>query len=95
MPTLSENINRINSKLQQLLKQYQLLQKENEQLTQSIKELKISQEKNLLRINQMEQQEGILKSAAGKMNEKDKKTFEHQINQYIKEIDKSIGLLSE
>ena len=95
MPTLSENINRINSKLQQLLKQYQLLQKENEQLTQSIKELKISQEKNLLRINQMEQQAGILKSAAGKMNEKDKKTFEHQINQYIKEIDKSIGLLSE
>lgn len=95
MPTLSENINRINSKLQQLLKQYQLLQKENEQLTQSIKELKISQENNLLRINQMEQQAGILKSAAGKMNEKDKKTFEHQINQYIKEIDKSIGLLSE
>ena len=95
MPTLSENINRINSKLQQLLKQYQLLQKENEQLTQSIKELKISQEKNLLRINQMEKQAGILKSAAGKMNEKDKKTFEHQINQYIKEIDKSIGLLSE
>jgi hypothetical protein len=43
----------------------------------------------------MEQQAGILKSAAGKMNEKDKKTFEHQINQYIKEIDKSIGLLSE
>jgi CHASE3 domain sensor protein len=95
LPTLSENINRINSKLQQLLKQYQLLQKENEQLTQSIKELKISQENNLLRINQMEQQAGILKSAAGKMNEKDKKTFEHQINQYIKEIDKSIGLLSE
>ncbi len=95
MSTLSENINRINSKLQQLLKQYQLLQKENEQLTQSIKELKISQENNLLRINQMEQQAGILKSAAGKMNEKDKKTFEHQINQYIKEIDKSIGLLSE
>ncbi len=95
MSTLSENINRINSKLQQLLKQYQLLQKENEQLTQSIKELKISQENNLLRINQMEQQAGILKSAAGKMNDKDKKTFEHQINQYIKEIDKSIGLLSE
>jgi CHASE3 domain sensor protein len=95
LSTLSENINRINSKLQQLLKQYQLLQKENEQLTQSIKELKISQENNLLRINQMEQQAGILKSAAGKMNEKDKKTFEHQINQYIKEIDKSIGLLSE
>ncbi len=95
MSNLSENINRINAKLQQLLKQYQLMQKENEQLTQSIKELKVAQEANILRISQMEQQAGILKSAAGKMNEKDKKIFEQQINQYIKEIDKSIGLLSE
>ncbi len=95
MSNLSENINRINAKLQQLLKQYQLMQKENEQLTQSIKELKTAQEANMLRISQMEQQAGILKSAAGKMNEKDKKIFEQQINQYIKEIDKSIGLLSE
>jgi hypothetical protein len=71
------------------------MQKENEQLTQSIKELKVPQEANILRISQMEQQAGILKSAAGKMNEKDKKIFEQQINQYIKEIDKSIGLLSE
>jgi CHASE3 domain sensor protein len=95
LSNLSENINRINAKLQQLLKQYQLMQKENEQLTQSIKELKTAQEANMLRIIQMEQQAGILKSAAGKMNEKDKKIFEQQINQYIKEIDKSIGLLSE
>lgn len=95
MSNLSENINRINAKLQQLLKQYQLMQNENEQLTQSIKELKTAQEANMLRISQMEQQAGILKSAAGKMNEKDKKIFEQQINQYIKEIDKSIGLLSE
>ena len=95
MSNLSENINRINAKLQQLLKQYPLMQKENEQLTQSIKELKTAQEANMLRISQMEQQAGILKSAAGKMNEKDKKIFEQQINQYIKEIDKSIGLLSE
>ena len=95
MSNLSENINRINAKLQQLLKHYQLMQKENEQLTQSIKELKTAQEANMLRISQMEQQAGILKSAAGKMNEKDKKIFEQQINQYIKEIEKSIGLLSE
>jgi hypothetical protein len=95
LSTLSENINRINAKLQQLLKQYQLVQRENEQLTQTVKELKIIQENNLARISQMEQQAGILKSAAGKMNEKDKKIFEQQINQYIKEIDKSIGLLSE
>jgi hypothetical protein len=49
----------------------------------------------LNRINQLEQQVGILKSAAGKMDEADKKLFEKHINQYIKEIDKCIGLLSE
>ena len=65
MSTLSENINRINAKLQQLLKQYQLVQRENEQLTQTVKELKIIQEDNLLRISQMEQQAGDFKIRCG------------------------------
>jgi uncharacterized protein (DUF3084 family) len=95
MGVLEENIKRINHKLQQLLKQYQLLQKENEQLKTAIKDLKIHHENDLLNISQLEQQSGILKSAAGKMNETDKKLFEKHIEQYIREIDKCIGLLSE
>lgn len=95
MSVLVENIKRINGKLQQLLKQYQLLQKENEQLKSMVQQLKVSQENDLLRINQLEQQVGILKSAAGKMNEADRKLYEKQLNQYIREIDKCIGLLSE
>jgi uncharacterized coiled-coil DUF342 family protein len=95
LSNLAENIKRINGKLQQLLKQYQLLQKENRHLTNELKELKTSREMDLIRINQLEQQVGILKSAAGQMNEADKKLFEKHINQYIKEIDKCIGLLSE
>jgi len=95
MSVLVENIKRINAKLQQLLKQYQLLQKENEQLKCVIRELEGSKENDLLRISQLEQQVGILKSAAGKMNETDRKLYEKQINQYIREIDKCIGLLSE
>jgi cell shape-determining protein MreC len=90
-----ENIKAFNNKLQQLLKQYQQLQKENEQLKSIVSELKISRENDLLRISQLEQQAGILKSAAGKMEETDKKIFERQINQYIREIDKCIALLSE
>ena len=95
MSVLEENFKRINTKLQQLLKQYQQLQKENEQLKTAITALKIREEKDLLLITQLEQQAGILKSAAGKMNEADKKLFEKHINQYIREIDKCIGLLSE
>jgi hypothetical protein len=95
MSVLEENIKRINSKLQQLLRQHQLLQKENEQLKTTIAAFKIRQENDSILITQLEQQAGILKSAAGKMNETDKKLFEKHINQYIREIDKCIGLLSE
>lgn len=95
MSVLVENIKRINSKLQQLLKQYQLLQKENQHLKGVIHELKTKQEIDMQRLSQLEQQVGILKSSAGKMNETDRKLYEKQINQYIREIDKCIGLLSE
>ncbi|MEP7108500.1 MAG: hypothetical protein ABI760_10970 [Ferruginibacter sp.] len=95
MSVLEENIRRINNKLQQLLKQYQLLKKENEQLSTMVKELKIRRENDLQRFTQLEQQIGVLKSAAGQMSEKDKKEFEKTIDQYIREIDKCIGLLSE
>ncbi|MEJ7589709.1 MAG: hypothetical protein WKI04_19330 [Ferruginibacter sp.] len=95
MSVLEENIKRINHKLQQLLKQYQSLQKENGQLKTVIAGLKATRENETLRIIQLEQQAGILKSAAGKMNDPDKKMFEKLIEQYIREIDKCIGLLSE
>ena len=93
--SVDQQFNSLNDKLQQLLKQYQVLQKENGQLANELKELKTSRENDLNRINQLEQQVGILKSAAGKMEEADKKLFEKHINQYIREIDKCIGLLSE
>ncbi len=95
MADLEANIKRINNKLQQLLKQYQFAQKENERLNKEIREQKDKQQQQFQRIDELQQQVSILKSAAGKMGETDKKEFEKRINQYIKEIDKCIGLLSE
>lgn len=95
MSVLEENIKRINTKLQQLLKQYQLSQKENEQLKATVKDLETSRGNDLLHITRLEQQVGILKSAAGRMTEADKKIFEKSIDRYIKGIDKCIGLLGE
>ncbi len=92
---IDENIKRINNKLQQLLKQLQVLQKENEKLNSTLLALNENQEKDKLYILQLQQQVGILKSAAGQMTEEDKKSFEKNINQYLREIDKCIGLLSE
>lgn len=95
MSMIDENIKRINGKLQQLLKQLQILQKENEKLNSTVLALNETREKDTLNILQLQQQVGILKSAAGQMTEADKKSFEKNINQYLREIDKCIGLLSE
>lgn len=95
MAALEENISRVYQKLQQLLKQYHFLQKENEKLKQTVTTLQLAREEEMEKIGRLEQQVSILKSSVAKMDEPDKKVFEKQINQYIKEIDKCIGLLSE
>ena len=95
MSDLEQNIKRINDKLQQLLKNYQLLQKENSRQNELIKQLKEAKEKDNQQIISLQEKISILKAATGKMNEADKKAFEKNINQYIREIDKCIGILSE
>jgi hypothetical protein len=95
MGNLDSNIKRINNKLQQLLKNYQLLQKDNKQQAVLIKELQESKLKDKEQIMALQEKVTILKAAAGKMNEADKKAFEKNISQYIREIDKCIGILSE
>jgi len=95
MSEIEDHIKRVSNKLQQLLKQYLFLQKENERLKESLKELQLAKEQETEQIGRLQQQVSILKTSIGQMTETDKKIFEKQINQYIKEIDKCIGLLSE
>ncbi|HMX78942.1 MAG TPA: hypothetical protein PLG91_01435, partial [Ferruginibacter sp.] len=60
-----------------------------------IEELKKAKETNAQQVEMLKQQVGILKAAAGNMNEADKKEFEKTINRYLRDIDKCIGILSE
>ena len=92
---MDDHIKRVNSKLQQLLRQYQSVQKENEKLTETVKSLQLAKENETAETARLQQQVSILKSSIGQMAEPEKKVFEKQINQYIKEIDKCIHLLSE
>lgn len=94
MKQVEEHINRINSKLQELLKKVALLTKESEQQQKTIQKLQQENELKEGKINMLEQQQLILKSAAGKMEDADKKEFEQVINKYIREIDKCINLLN-
>ncbi len=95
MSELESNIKRVNDKLFKLLRQYQQLQKDNERQSRLLKELQEIKEKHIQTIAELQEQAGILKASTGQMNAADKKIFEKHISQYIKEIDKCIGLLSE
>ncbi len=94
MKTVEEYISSINQKLQQLHKRYTALQKENAILTSEVKECKTSEKNSIEKINALEIQVVILKASGGKLNEKEKQNFDKRINQYIKDLDKCIGMLN-
>lgn len=93
--TIDEQFNNLIEKLQQLLKQQNRLKKENEQLKAELESQKAEKTNAQNKIQELAQQISILKMGAGKMNEKDKKDFERQINRYVKEIDKCIVYLEQ
>ncbi len=95
MSAIENDIKRVYNKLQQLLKQYLLLQKENEKLKQEVKQLQENKQQQLEQIDQLQIQVSLLKAASSQMNVEDKKVFERKINQYLKDIDKCITMLSE
>jgi chromosome segregation ATPase len=92
---VDQQFNTINDKLQQLLKQYNRLQKENERWKKELHQAKNTETFTQQKMEELQQQISILKVASGELNEKDKKEFEKKINQYLREIDKCISFLSE
>jgi chromosome segregation ATPase len=93
--TVDQQFTVLNEKLQRLLQQYNRLQREAEKLKEEVATSKAKEAANKTRMDELQQQVSILKLAAGEMTEKDKKTFERKLNQYIKEIDRTITYLSE
>ncbi len=92
---LEQHIQRINEKLQQLLKQYRSVLKENEKLKKEIAGMKTLQIEKEQRLAELEQKVVILKTATGNMTAEDKKDLEKRLNQYIREIDRCIAILNE
>jgi len=95
MNPLEEQLERLHEKLQQLLKKHQALQKENEKLKLDLKEVRDYSNQLLAESEKWKQQAEILKLSKGEMNEAEKKAFEKRLNQYVKEIDRCIAMLSE
>lgn len=90
-----QHILRIHEKLQQLLRQYYALQKENEKLNSRLKETEEKLELQIKNTEQLEQKVAVLKTIAIPLNETDKKDLEKRLNAYLKDIDRCITMLSE
>ena len=95
MSALSEHIDNIQVKLQQLLRQYELLQKENSKQLETISVLESEQVACQEKLAELQQQNLILKASVTDMDATDKKVLEQKIQHYIKNIDKCISLLSQ
>lgn len=95
MPDLNEHISLINTKLQQLLKQYEALLTENNKQKQTIGALQKKQEEFKNELSEIQQQNLILKASAAPLNDADKKELEQKINGYLRNIDKCISLLDQ
>lgn len=95
MPGLNEHISLINTKLQQLLKQYEALLTENNKQKQTIGVLQKKQEEFKNELSEIQQQNLILKASAAPLNDADKKELEQKINGYLRNIDRCISLLDQ
>ena len=87
--------NSINEKLQELLKRFCRIQKENERLKEELLQWKNNDTAMQQKIDELQQQLSILKLASGELSPKDRKDFERKVSQYVKEIDRCISFLSQ
>ena len=95
MSDLEVQLKRIQDKLQQVLKDYAALQKENLRLKEELDKNRTQSFAHQQNIEELKQQVDVLKITSGDWDQNDKKEFEKRINSYIKEIDRCIALLSE
>ena len=92
---MEQQLKRIQEKVQHLLKQYQLLQKENEKLTTENNSLREKIQTGSGYADELEQRVAALKMASGQLSEIDKKELEKRMSGYIREIDRCIAMLAE
>ena len=95
MGDIEIQLKRIQDKLQQVLKDYSALQKENLRLREELDKNRTQTFSHQQTIDDLKQQVEVLKITSGDWDHNDKKEFEKRINSYIKEIDRCIALLSE
>jgi predicted nuclease with TOPRIM domain len=86
-----DQIQRIYTKLQQLLKRFDALQKDNLRLKQSVESLQAEKIASEETIRELRLRNDVLKATRSKLSDEEKKSLDKKINQYVKEIDRCIS----
>jgi len=84
----------IHDKLQQLLKEYRLVQKENTQLKKDLEKQKLLSITKSEQIQSLQQKIDAMQVGISNWGERDKKIMEKRIDTYLKEIEKCLSLLN-
>lgn len=96
MSETQEHIERLRQKIGVLLKQWQLLRKENDRLQRENAQLRGQEAAYQETIARLDHQVEAMKVGdPDSLSESDKKGLEKKINGYIREIDRCIALLTE
>jgi len=88
-------VRRIQEKLQLLLRQRDLLLKENGKLKEELRQLQRGQGDQIQKLDQLQQQVEIQKVTQTAMSEEEKRALEKKLGQYIREIDRCITMLGQ
>jgi uncharacterized small protein (DUF1192 family) len=86
---------RVHEKIMLLLKQHQVLQKENERLKDDLNKMQVRCDIISGDAEKYRQQAEVLRLSGRDMEETDRKILEKRLNLYVREIDKCIALLQE
>lgn len=94
MVDLDLQIKSIQNKLQQLLRQQSLLQKENQKLKKDLEKAVAYGDEKEHTLQTIQQQMDVLKLSSGNLTEEEKNSLGKRIDVYLKEIDKCLALLN-
>ena len=95
MQQTDQHLERIQQKIQRLLKAYNMLLSEKKDLLKKVEELKNQKEQQTILIDELQQKLQLLKAAKSELPEDEKKAFEKRLTEYIKEVDRCIVMLIE
>jgi regulator of replication initiation timing len=94
MVDLDLQIKNIQDKLQQLLRQQALLQKENQKLKKDLEKATLDNGEKEQSLQAIRQQVDVIKMGSGNLNDAEKNALSKRIDGYLKEIDKCLSLLN-